>query len=398
MLAPIALYPDGLLAQIMMAATYPLEIVEAARWVQANPTLKGDAAVNAAKGQGWDASVTSLAAFPQVLAMMNSKLDWTQNLGNAMLAQQSDVAASIQRLRAQAKTAGNLKTTPQQKMTTQALTADAPAGTTPPIVIEPATPQVVYVPYYNPAYVYGPWPYADYPPVYFPPPAGYAAGVATGLFFGAAIGMSVGFFGGWAWHGGWGGGWGWGGWSHWGNTNYVTVNNNVTHIDNNYFHGQNDGNWHFNPDHRHGVPYRDPVNREKYGDRHPTPAQDSAFRGRLDDTPRAGQGAGQRADQRADQGAARAPATAPRANEARSTAASSANRGYEDRSNAFSGVDRGSQVDRESSRGSSYGDRGGGSERSYYGGGGGGWGDRGGGDRGGGGWGGGGGHFGGGRR
>jgi hypothetical protein len=196
MLAPIALYPDGLLAQMMMAATDPLEVVEAARWVQANPNLKGDAAVNAAKGQGWDASVTSLVAFPQVLAMMNSKLDWTQKLGDAMLAQQSDVAASIQRLRAQAQTAGNLKTTPQQKVTTQALTADAPAGTPPPIVIEPANPQVVYVPYYNPVYVYGTWPYAAYPPIYFPPPVGFVPGLVTGLAFGAAIGMSAAFFGG----------------------------------------------------------------------------------------------------------------------------------------------------------------------------------------------------------
>ena len=128
MLAPIALYPDALLSQTLMAATYPLEVVEAARWSKANPNLKGDAAVTAVKDKGWDVSVTSLVAFPQVLAMMNSKLDWTQKVGDAMIAQQSDVAASIQRLRAQAQTAGNLKSTPQMKVTTQPPSAGAPAG------------------------------------------------------------------------------------------------------------------------------------------------------------------------------------------------------------------------------------------------------------------------------
>ena len=344
MLAPIALYPDGLLAQVMMAATYPLEIVEAERWVQSNPSLKGDAAVNAAKGQGWDASVTSLVAFPQVLAMMNSKLDWTTKIGDAMLAQQSDVAASIQRLRAQAKDAGNLKSTPQQTVTTRALSSDAPSGTPAPIVIEPANPQLVYVPYYNPLYVYGAWPYAAYLPIYFPPPApayGYAAGMLTGLAFGIGIGMAAGgFFGGWAWHGGWGGGWGWGGWNnHWGNNNYVTVNNNVTNIDHNYFHGgSNDGNWHYNPAHRYGVPYGNKALTEKYGQRHPTAAQDSAFRGRLEDSPH--------------------PTANPRAGEAQRGGAERAGqyRGYENRGNAFSGIDRGAQVNREASRGWAHAD------------------------------------------
>ena len=114
LLAPIALYPDPLLAQILMAATYPLEVLEAANWSKSNPNLTGDAALAAVKDKGWDASVTSLVAFPQVLAMMDSKLDWTQKVGDAMIAQQPDVAASIQRLRAQAQAAGTLKTTPQQ--------------------------------------------------------------------------------------------------------------------------------------------------------------------------------------------------------------------------------------------------------------------------------------------
>ncbi|HSH99158.1 MAG TPA: DUF3300 domain-containing protein, partial [Reyranella sp.] len=213
MLAPIALYPDGLLAQVTMAATYPLEVVEAARWSKDNPNLKGDAAVQACKDKGWDPTVQSLVAFPQVLAMMNSKLDWTTKLGNAMLDQQSDVAGSIQRLRKQAQDAGKLLSTAQQTVKTQALTADAPAGTPPAIVIEPANPQMVYVPVYNPTYVYGAWPYPAYLPIYFPPPPSYGVGAAWlgGLAFGIGIGVGIGFFGGWRWGGGWGGGWGWGG-------------------------------------------------------------------------------------------------------------------------------------------------------------------------------------------
>jgi hypothetical protein len=178
LLAPIALYPDALLSQTLMAATYPLEVVEAARWTQANPNLKGDAAVQAVKSKDWDVSVKSLVAFPQTLSMMNNNLDWTQKLGDAMIGQQKDVADSIQRLRAKAAAAGNLKTTPQQKVTTQT------AGSASAIVIEPANPEVIYVPYYNPTWAYGPWPYPAYPPVYYPPPPNYGAALATGMMFG----------------------------------------------------------------------------------------------------------------------------------------------------------------------------------------------------------------------
>ena len=174
MLAPIALYPDALLAQTLMAAGYPLEVVEAARWSQANPNLKGDAAVAAVKDKDWDVSVKSLTAFPQVLKMMNDQLDWTQKIGNAMIAQQKDVADSVQRLRAKAAAAGNLKSTPQQTVTTQ------PAGSGSTIVIEPANPQSIYVPYYNPAWAYGPWPYPAYPPPYYPPPPYYGAALMSG--------------------------------------------------------------------------------------------------------------------------------------------------------------------------------------------------------------------------
>ena len=220
LLAPIALYPDALLAQTLMAATYPLEVVEAARWSQDNPTLKGDAALAAVKDKGWDVSVTSLAAFPQVLAMMNSKLDWVQKVGDAMIAQQSDVAASIQRLRAQAQSAGNLKSTPQQTVTTQAASAGAPADTPAAIVIQPTNPDTVYVPSYNPSWAYGTWPYPNDPPIYFPPPPGYGYGYGgpgwSGLSFGLGFAVGGAFFGGWSWGGGWGGGWGWRGWGGWG--------------------------------------------------------------------------------------------------------------------------------------------------------------------------------------
>ena len=290
MLAPVALYPDDLLAQTLMAASYPLEVVEAARWSKDNPSLKGAAALAAVKDKGWDVSVTSLVAFPQVLAMMNSKLDWTQKIGDAMIAQQSDVAASIQRLRAQAQAAGNLKTTPQQTVTQQPASAGAPAGTPPAIVIQPTNPDTVYVPAYNPNWAYGSWPYPDYPPSYFPPTdygwGGYygGGGWSSGFSFGVGFAVGGAFFGGWNWGGGWGGGWGWRGWGGWGRNSYTTINvNRATYITNNfnrnYYH---DDHWNHDPAHRHGVPYRDQASRERYDQHHPDAAQRQAFRGKLD--------------------------------------------------------------------------------------------------------------------
>src|SRR6266704_5100141 len=140
MLAPVALYPDSLLSQILMASTYPLEIVEAARWSKANPNLKGDDAVKAAEQNGWDPSVTSLVAFPQVLTMMDSNLSWTERLGDAFLAQQPQVMETVQNLRQRAYAAGNLRSNDQVRVDQQGQT----------IVIEPPNPQVVYVPYYDP--------------------------------------------------------------------------------------------------------------------------------------------------------------------------------------------------------------------------------------------------------
>jgi hypothetical protein len=156
LVAPIALYPDSLLAQIFMASTYPLEVVLAGKWVKANPELKGDALTAALEKEDWDPSVKSLVNFPQVLDMMNEKLDWTQKLGDAFLAQQKDVMDTVQKLRAKAEAEGNLKTTEEQKVVVEKETQT--------IIIEPAKTEVVYVPTYNPTVVYGPWWYLSYPP------------------------------------------------------------------------------------------------------------------------------------------------------------------------------------------------------------------------------------------
>jgi len=201
LLAPIALYPDALLAQVLMATTYPLQVVAASRWLDdpANKNLAGDALAQALVSQAWDPSVKSLVRFPQVLAMLNDKLDWTQQLGYAFATQQADVMNSVQRLRQQAQAAGYLKTTEQQTVVVEKTT----------IVIQPANPQTVYVPVYNPTVVYGVWPYPAYPPVYYPPPPGYVVGNAfvAGLAFATGVAV-VGSLWGWArpvWYGGTGG-------------------------------------------------------------------------------------------------------------------------------------------------------------------------------------------------
>ena len=204
LLAQIALYPDELLTQVLMASTYPLQIVNASRWLAQdnNKALTGEALAQALQAQNWDPSVKSLVPFPQVLEMLNSNLDWTQQLGYAFATQQNGVWNSIQRLRVQAQAVGQLKSTEQQ---TVAVESGA-------IVIQPANPQVVYVPTYNPSVVYGAWPYPSYPPVYYPPPPGYVVGSAfmTGLAFAAGVAV-VGSLWGWCgprWSGGYGS---WGG-------------------------------------------------------------------------------------------------------------------------------------------------------------------------------------------
>ena len=183
LVAPIALYPDPLLAQVLMASTYPLEVVQADRFAKAKKGLKGDKLTQALDKQDWDASVKQLVSTPMVLAMMSDQLDWTEKLGDAVLAQQADLMDAIQRLRSQAQSNGKLKTTKQQKVT---VNQEANKQV---IEIEPASPEVVYVPYYNPSVVYGSWLYPDYPPYYYPPPAGYVVGgaIASGLAWGAAF-------------------------------------------------------------------------------------------------------------------------------------------------------------------------------------------------------------------
>ncbi len=239
LVAPIALYPDALVGQIMMAATYPLEVVEASRWLQdpANAGLRGDDLTNALTQQSWDPSVKSLMAYPEIIQMMNTKLDWTQSLGNAFLAQQGDVMASVQQLRQQAQQTGHLQTTPQQVVTVD-------QGE---IAIEPANPQVVYVPSYDPGIVYGDWGYPSYPPVYFPPWPGYV--LAGGIGFGIGFAISAPF-------------WGWDrfDWRH--HSIYVDRGRYDRLSPGHPFIGG--ATWQHDPYHRQGVPYRNPVVRAQF--------------------------------------------------------------------------------------------------------------------------------------
>lgn len=189
-LAPVALYPDALLSQVLMAATYPLEIVEAARWSKAHPGIQGDEAVRAVQDKDWDPSVKSLVAFPNLLARMDENLEWTRRLGDAFLAQEAQVMDTIQSLRQRAKAEGKLESDERQRVTADGQT----------IVIEQANPRVVYVPYYDPYVVYGPWWWPAYPPYAWAPWPGYAVGY-PGFWWGVGVGVTAGFFfGGFAWH------------------------------------------------------------------------------------------------------------------------------------------------------------------------------------------------------
>ena len=196
MLAPIALYPDSLLTQMLMASTYPLEVVQADRWVKQNKDVKGDALTTALEAQSWDASVKSLVNFPPVVAMMSENLDTTVKIGDAFIGQQKDVMATIQKLRGKAQETGNLKTTPEQKVVVEQ------QDNTPAIVIQAANPQVVYIPTYSPTVYYATWPYPAYPPApYYPP--GYVAGRALAFGAGVAMGAAWGYAWGHSnWHGG----------------------------------------------------------------------------------------------------------------------------------------------------------------------------------------------------
>ena len=246
-----------------MASTYPLEIVQAARWAKANPNVKGDAAVKAVENQTWDVSVKSLVAFPQILEPMNEKLDWTQKLGDAFLADQKSVLDAVQRLRAKAEQSGNLKSTEQQKVIVEQA---APQQTV--IKIEPANPQTIYVPAYNPTVVYGAWGYPAYPPYYWPPsPVWYpGAALMTGFAWGVGIAAAGAIFGG----------------CNWGRGD-VNINvNRATNIDRNFNRTNvgGGGQWQHDASHRKGVAYRDNASREKFGKDVPGASGRQDFRGR----------------------------------------------------------------------------------------------------------------------
>lgn len=215
LVAPIALYPDSLVAQVLAASTFPAEIVEADRWVQANPDLKGDALAQAVDQQTWDPSVKALAAFPTVLGNMDKNISWTSSLGDAYYNQEQGVMDAIQVMRQKAEQAGNLKDTPQQTVQTQG--SD--------IVIQPTTPDVVYVPEYDPWLVYGypvvAWPgWYPYPGIWFGGPS---------IFWG--VGFGIGFWGGYGW-----------GWGHWGfdwHNHYAVYNHNRYYSHSNTFYNRN---------------------------------------------------------------------------------------------------------------------------------------------------------------
>lgn len=253
LVAPIALYPDPLLSQVLVASTYPLEIVQLQQWLEKNKSLKDKALADAVKKQDWDASIQALAPLPDVAKYLAENIKWTTDLGNAFLAQQGDVMDAVQRMRKKAKEGGNLKSTEQQKIETKVVESKQV------IVIQQASPEVVYVPSYNPTVVYGP-PVYPYPPVTYPPPGYYAAGMA--ISFGVGMMMGAAFSG---------GGWGWG--CGWGGHNDVYINNNNNFVRNSNTNinrntnvaNRSNNTWQHNPQHRGGTPYSNRQVANQYG-------------------------------------------------------------------------------------------------------------------------------------
>jgi hypothetical protein len=258
LVAPIALYPDPLLAQVLAASTYPLEIIQLEQWLGKHKDLKDKALVDALKKEDWDPSVQAMAPLPDVVKQLAENVKWTTDLGNAFLAQQSDVMDAVQRMRTKAKNAGNLKSTEQQKVETKTIENKTV------VVIEQAQPQVIYVPSYNPTVVYGP-PVYPYPPIVYPPPPSTGA-IVAGMAISFGIGMAMGA----AWGGGWGYNCGW----HGGNNN-ITINNNNNFVNNSNRTNVNrpsqrpagggNGNWQHNPQHRGGAPYSNRATANQYG-------------------------------------------------------------------------------------------------------------------------------------
>ncbi|MFI5181416.1 MAG: DUF3300 domain-containing protein [Thermoanaerobaculia bacterium] len=245
LVAPVALYPDPLLAQVLVATTYPLEIIQAGQWLAKNASLKGDDLTKAVQKQEWDPSIQALVLFPDVLKRLGENVKWTTDLGNAFLAQQDDVMVAVQRLRKKAQDSGKLKSTEQQKVETKVI------ETKTVVEIVPASPDVIYVPAYNPTVIWGP-PVYVYPPIYYPPPGAMFFSFTAGVMVGAAIS----------------GGWGWG--CHWGSNNNINinVNNNFIHnnnLKNNTVMGGGGSTWQHDPTHREGTPYGDKTTASKYG-------------------------------------------------------------------------------------------------------------------------------------
>jgi hypothetical protein len=335
-LAPVALYPDSLLSQILMASTYPLEVVQAQRWAKQNSNLRGLELANALEGRSWDASVKSLIDFPDVLDMMNEKLDWMQSLGDAFLAQPKDVMTAVQNLRKKAQDQGSLKTTEQQTVN----------DSNQVIVIESANPEVIYVPAYDPSVVYGVWAYPAYPPYYWYPPW-YVR--ATPYAFGAGFAMGA----------AWGYAWGHCDW-HGGDID-IDVNRNANFNRNinrgNYASqyqrdgqfGQNGrGTWQHNPADRRGVPYRDQATAQKYNRASNANAVASreAYRGRAEQASRdISRGGANQFDNRAGSAAQR-PSASQRPAGRDLSSSSVSNRG-----GAFQGMDSGSAARVSSNRG-----------------------------------------------
>ena len=259
LVAPIALYPDPMLSQTLVASTYPLEIVQLQQWLAQNKGMNEKQLAEAVKKQDWDPSIQGLAALPDVVKLLSENIKWTTDLGNAFLAQQNDVMDAVQRMRKKAQDAGNLKSSEQQKVETKTVESKQV------IVVEQANPQVVYVPSYNPTVVYGAPVYA-YPPIAYPPPGYYAAGMA--ISFGVGVAMGAMWSGGWGYNSGWGG------------NNNVTINNNNNFVNNSNRQNINNANrgnrpanqpargnsnWQHNPQHRGGAPYGDRNTANKFG-------------------------------------------------------------------------------------------------------------------------------------
>lgn len=251
LVAPIALYPDSLLAQTLAASTYPLEIIQLQQWLAKNPKLKDKALADAVAKQPWDPAVQSMAPLPDVVKRLADDVQWTTDLGNAFLAQQSDVMDAIQRMRKKAQDKGALASNEQQKVETKVVEQKTV------IIVESANPEVIYVPVYSPTVVYPP-PVYPYPPIYYPP---YPPGAAFVTFTaGVMIGAAV-----------WGGAWGHSGWGH--NDVNINVNNNFNRNTNINTGNINTGNinkgggnsWQHNSQHRGGAPYSNSATASKYG-------------------------------------------------------------------------------------------------------------------------------------